>query len=109
MTQDQVVLLLLKAGLVAGVASLLGWIIAYGRLQPWWRDQIGITLVAKSSIVVGQLLFLALSLFLHLSRLDNRLIAWLYTVFTLAITPVMIWRTIVWVKASRNPPGKDSS
>jgi len=107
-TQDQLIIVLLKTGLVCGIASLLTWVVVYGRLAPWWRDQIGITLVAKSVIVIGQLLFLALSLFLHLSRLDNRLIAWLYTVFTLAITPVMIWRTVVWIRASRKPPGEDT-
>jgi len=104
MTQDQVMLLLLKAGIVAGIASVLTWIIVYGRLQPWWRDQIGLSLVTMKVIVTGQLCFLGLAVFLHLSRLDNRLIGWAYTVFTLAITPVMVWRTVVWIRASREPP-----
>lgn len=101
MTQDQLVLLLLKIGLVGGVLTLSLWILTYTRLQPWWHDSIGITLVAKSSIVVGQLVFLALALFFHLNRLDNRIISWAYTIFTLAISPVMIWRTVVWIRASR--------
>ena len=107
MTQDQILLLLLKFGLISGVASLLLWIIVYTRLQPWWHDQIGITLVAKSSIVIGQLIFLALALFFHLNRFDNRVVGWAYTIFTLAITPIMIWRTIVWIRASRRQAEND--
>jgi len=99
-------LLLLRIAIPAAITSLSTWIIVYGRLQPWWRDQIGITLVAKSVIVIAQLCFLGLAVFLHLSRLDNRLVGWAYTVFTLAITPVMVWRTVVWIRASREPPGR---
>lgn len=101
MTQDQVLLLLLKIGLISGIASLLLWILVYGRLQPWWRDHIGINLVALASISAGQLAFLGLALFFHLNRVDSLVVDWLYTIFTLAITPVMAWRTLVWIQASR--------
>ena len=105
MTQDQWVVLLLRVAIPAAAASLLGWVLVYGRLQPWWRDPIGVTLVVKSLIVVVQLTLLGLAVYLHLNRLDNRVIAWAYTLFTLAICPVMIWRTVVWVRASR-PRGR---
>lgn len=101
MTQDQILTLVLKIGLISGILSLVLWVVVYGRLEPWWKDQIGLTLVTKTLIVVGQLSFLGLALFFRLNRSDNRLIAWLYAIFTLAITPVMIWRTVVWIRASK--------
>lgn len=101
MTQDQLFLLLLKIAIPLAILSFLTWVAVYTRLQPWWRDHIGVNLVLNVVISVGQLSFLGLAVYFHLSRIDNRLIGWLYTIFTLAITPLMIWRSIVWIRESR--------
>lgn len=101
MTQDQVVELLLKIGIVSGFFSLVAWVAVYTLLAPWWHNPIGRTLVVKSLLIAALLVPFGLSLFFNLSRLDSRVTAWVDVTLIGAITPVMIWRTVVWLHESQ--------
>ena len=97
MTQPQVLLLLLKIGIPLAFASLIQWIVVYSVLERhWYRQAIGQTLVAKTLLVAGLLAFTGLSVFFSLNRETSEVIAWVETIFIYLITPVMIWRSVVW-------------
>lgn len=101
MSEDQWIVLLFKIVLISGILSIVTWIAVYTRLAKWWRNAIGRTLVAKSLLLAGLLIPSALSLFFHLNRLTSHLAAWADVTLIGAITPVMIWRTAVWLRESR--------
>lgn len=101
MSQDQLIALLLKIALISGFVSLVAWIAVYTRLARWWRNPLGRTLVVKSALIAGLFVPTTLSLFFNLNRLDSRIAAWADVVLIGAVAPVMIWRTVVWVKLAR--------
>lgn len=106
MSQDQWIILLLKVSCLSGFLSLTAWVVIYSFLAPWWRNPIGRTLVAKTALVALLLVPTALSLFLHFNRLTSHIAAWIDVGLIGLITPVMIWRSVVWVrlhKAGRLP------
>ena len=104
MTQDQVIILLFKIFLIAGACSIACWVAVYTHLQRWWADQIGITLVVKSLLLLGLLLISILSLFFHLSIRSSRVAGWGDLALIFLVTPVMLWRTWVWLRRSK--PGQ---
>lgn len=104
MSQLEVIRLLFKITLISGFLSISAWIVVYTRLQKWWHDEIGITLVAKSALIACLFVPSILALFFHLSAVTNELVGWIDVALIFAVTPVMIWRSVVWVKVSR--PGK---
>lgn len=108
MTQDQWLVLLLKVFCVTGFLSLVGWIAVYTALAPWWRNAIGRTLVAGTALVALLLVPTSLSLFFHFGRLHRLAVAWTDVVLIGLITPVMVWRSAVWIRlhrAGRLPAG----
>lgn len=86
----------LKISLICGLVSLIGWVVLYSVLAPWWRNPIGRTLVAKTVLVAALLVPSLLALFFpHI----NRVVAeWTDLVLISLITPVMIWRSAVWMR-----------
>jgi len=70
-------------------------------MAKWWTDEIGRTLVIKTLLVAGLLVPTAMSLFFDFNRLTSHIAAWADVVLILAITPVMIWRSAVWLKIGR--------
>lgn len=111
MTQDDLIILLLKIGLITGAVSLVGWVVVYSWLTKGaaWRNPIGQTLIAKTLLIAGLFVPQILSLFFNLNRLDSRISAWADVVLICAVTPVMIWRSAVWVRLSRRGAGKGAS
>lgn len=105
MSQYDWIILVVKIGTVSGFLSLAAWILIYGRLVRWHFDPIGRTLVAKTALLCGLLLVTALSLFLHFNRATSLIAGWVDAGLILAITPVMIWRSVVWVRVSRKRDG----
>ena len=97
MTQAAWLTLALKAGLVCGFASLTGWVALYSVLAPWWRNPVGRTLVAKTALFIPT----ALSLFFNLSRTDSLVAGWADAALIGLVTPVMLWRSAVWVRLHR--------
>lgn len=102
MTQDQVIILLLKIACIAGFLSLTAWIVIYTALAKWWTNVIGRTLVIKTALIALLLVPTTMSLFFHFNRLTSHIAAWTDVVLIGAITPVMIWRSVVWLKVHRN-------
>lgn len=103
MDQTQVIILCLKIGLIAGLVSIVTWVAVYHVLTKggWRRNPVGRTLVVKSLLIAGLFIPQILSLFFNLNRLDSRIAAWTDVALIGAVTPVMIWRTIVWFKLDR--------
>jgi len=104
--QDGLIILLLKIGCVSGFVSLVGWIGIYTWLAKWWRNPIGRTLVAKSLLLAALLVPTILSLFFHLSAATSERMAWVDVVLIGMIAPVMIWRSVVWIRVSKGKEGR---
>lgn len=99
---------LLRVILPADVLSLLVFVGVYTRLAPWWQSPMGITIVAKSTLLALALIPSILSLFLMFNRATSMAAAWVDVVLFGLIAPVMAWRTVAWVKASHDDHGKES-
>lgn len=108
MSQEQLIVLLLKIALIAGFTSIIGWVAVYTRLAKWWRNPIGRTLVIKSLLLAGLLVPTTLSLFFKLTRTGSLIAAWVDVVLIGGIAPVMCWRTAVWLREyRRGKPGPE--
>lgn len=108
MSQDQWVILLLKAGLVAGLVTLVAWVAVYSRLTRGgaWRNPIGLSLIIEALLIAGLFIPQILSLFFHLNRLDSYIAAWADVTLIGLVAPVMAWRTIVFLRMGRSPGRK---
>jgi len=102
MTQDSLIILLLKVGLIAGFASIGLWTAVYSALASWWESPVGRTLVIEAALIAGLFVPQILSLFFNLNRLDSRIAAWADVTLIGLVSPVMLWRTLVWVRLSRS-------
>lgn len=100
MSEEQWITLLLKVFLVSGFSSLVAWIGIYSWLAPWWRDPIGRTLVSKSALIAGLFVPGILSLFFHLGARGSLIAGWVDVGLVGLVTPVMIWRCVVWLRES---------
>ena len=114
MTQDQMILLLLKIILIADVVSIVAFVADYTRLAPWWRNPIGRTIVVKDILLVLVLIPSVLSLFFTFSRLSSHIAAWVDVVLLGSLAPVMLWRIVVWrrvqaAKADEPPAGGEAA
>lgn len=103
MSQDDAIILCLKIGLISGFATLVLWVGIYTWLTRGgaWRNPIGQTLIVKTLLIAALFIPQILSLFFHLNRLDSRIAAWTDVALIGLVTPVMCWRSIVWVRLSR--------
>jgi hypothetical protein len=103
MTQDDWILLLLKIGLIAGAVSLFAWVAVYSWLTRGgaWKNPIGQTLIVKTLLIAGLFVPQILSLFFRLNRFDSHIVAWTDVALIGLVSPVMIWRSWVWVRLSR--------
>ena len=103
MTQQDAIILCLKIGLIAGFASIALWMAVYSRLAAWWRNAIGRTLVIEAGLIAGLFMPQILSLFFSLNRFDSYLAAWADVALIGLVSPVMLWRTIVFVRMGPSP------
>lgn len=101
MTQADWLVLAFKVALIAGFVSLTAWIVLYSLLAAWWRNPVGRTLVAKTSLIAALFVPTSLSLFFNLSRLDSYITGWIDAALIGLVTPVMLWRCRVWVRLHR--------
>jgi hypothetical protein len=100
-TQAAWLVLTLKIALISGFVSLVGWIALYSALADWWQLPIGRTLVAKTALIAGLFVPSILSLFFHLSAHDSYIAGWVDVALIGLVTPVMLWRCLVWWKLHR--------
>jgi hypothetical protein len=95
-SQEQLIILCLRIVVGAGILSVLAFVVQYTRLAPWWRNEIGRTLVVKDILLILLLIPSLLSLFFRFSRLTSHVAAWTDIALIGALTPVMLWRIRVW-------------
>ena len=101
MTQADLIRLLLKIFLVTGFVTLAGWIALYSLLAPWWRNPIGRTLVAKTALIAGTFLVVTLGAFFPWFDKHPLITGWIDVALIGGVTPVMAWRSVVWVRLYR--------
>lgn len=103
MSQDQLILLCLKVGLIAGFISMVAWILLYSRLtrRAVWTDPIGQTLIIETLLLAGLFMPTALNLFFNLNRLDSHISAWVDVTLIGLVTPVMLWRCQIFFVIAR--------
>lgn len=106
LSQTQIIVLLLKIGLIAGLASIGLWTAAYSRLADWWSNPVGRTLVVEALLVAGLFVPQILSLFFNLNRLDSYIAAWADVALVGLVSPIMWWRTIVFLRMGPSPARK---
>jgi hypothetical protein len=87
-----------KIVLVSGFCSIVTWIAVYSRLAAWWRNPVGRALVTAKLLVAA---LFALSILGSVFHLTGLFIEWLTVVLIGAMTPVMLWRTAVWLHLNR--------
>lgn len=100
MTENNWIILLLKGGLVTGLVSLVAWVAVYTWLTRGGalRNPVGVTLILKSLLIAVLFAVQILSLFFHL---DGPAVHWLDVAFIWLVTPVMWWRTAVFMRIGR--------
>jgi hypothetical protein len=101
-TQADWLVLALKVALICGFASLAAWVAIYSALAPWWLNPIGRTLVAKTALIALLFIPTTLSLFFSLNRLSSLIVGWVDMGLIGLVTPVMLWRCVVWLKLHRS-------
>lgn len=104
----QLLILLLKIGLVSGFVSLVAWVAVYITLTRGGalRNPIGLTLILKSLLVAALFIPTALGLFFHLSVRDSHLVGWVDVILIGLVTPVMWWRSVVFMRIGPLPGRK---
>jgi hypothetical protein len=108
LTQDQWIVVCLKIVLISGFLSLIAWVAIYSMLADWVHNSIGRTLVAKTLLIAGLFVPTILSLFFRFSRFTSHVAGWIDVTLIGLVTPVMLWRTIVWLRISRSSRRGDS-
>ena len=98
MSQDELIILMLKIFCITGFLSLAGWVAQYSRYAAAWRNPIGRSLMAKTLLIAALLVPTTLSLFFSLNRFTSLVVGWVDVVLIGLITPVMWWRIGVWYR-----------
>lgn len=91
----------LRAVLISGFCSLVLWITVYTMLAAWWRNSIGRTLVIKTVLIALIFIPSILSSFFTFSPHGDLVAGWIDVGLIGLVTPVMLWRTVVWLKLYR--------
>lgn len=103
MTQLHLIVLLLKVFLIAGFVSLLAWVVVYTRLAKWWQNAVGRTLVIETLLLAGLFIPTLLGFFFDMNQY---VIGWLDVVLIGLVTPVMTWRSVVWIRMALPSRGR---
>lgn len=103
MNQVQLIILLLRIGLISGVAAITAWIAVYSRLAYWWRNSVGRTMVIEAVLVAVLFVPQLLSLF---SRIDPLVVEWTDVALIGLMTPAFAWRTVVFLRMGPSPERK---
>lgn len=102
MTQEQAIIPAFKVVEVSGLVTIAAFVTCYTRWAAWYRNAIGRTIVIKDLLLVIAFIPSVLSLFLNFSRLTSHIAAWSDIAMIGLISPVMIWRIVVFGRIHRN-------
>lgn len=105
MTQDQWLVLALKAVLIADLLSLAGFAGQYQRLTrgAWRRDPIGSSLMQETFALLGVVGLTTASVFFQFNRLDSRGAAWIQIGLLGWVAWVLGSRIVVFQRAKNGP------
>lgn len=95
-----VLIVLDKIFVLTSLGGCLSWIGEY-TWNSGWRNVIGRTLLAKTSLLAGLLALTAVSLFLPLDAPWRLALSWAGVILLGLIGPVMVWRLLVFRKVSK--------
>lgn len=111
MTPDHWQILAYKVVLIAAFVSLVSWVVIYTRLTHGaaWRNPVGRSLLVKTSLIAAVIIPSTLSVFLDLSRRSSVIVGWVDVALIGLVTPVMLWRSAVWIRLARAGDRKDGS
>lgn len=101
MTEQQLIVLLLKIGLIAGTLANVLWVAVYTRFAKWWRNALGRTLVIESILVAGLFVPQIITLFFPMTAQGTEDAAWVDVALVGVVTPVMLWRTVIWIRLDK--------
>ena len=104
-TQDSLVILLLRVGLLSGFTSIVAWTVVYTVLSKGrnWRSPIGRSFLRFALLIAALLVPFTLSLFVHLTRLNSRIVSWVDVVLIAAVSVEMAQRIIVFLRIGPAP------
>lgn len=91
-------MLAFKVAEVSGIVTISAFIACYSRWARWWANAIGRTIVIKDFLLIVAFIPSLLSLFLNFNRLTSHIAAWIDIAMIGLISPVMIWRVLVFRK-----------
>lgn len=108
MTQADLVLLLFRIGLCATTGAVIWFIAYYTKVAPWWRNEIGRTIVIKDLVLLVPLLLSIVSAFWGFNRYTSQIAGWITVVSFFGMAVVMVWRIAVWRRIHRGgkPPAE---
>lgn len=98
MTQEQLIIALFKADLIADIVAVVLFTVVYSLLAPWWRNPIGRTLVVMDILVGAAVCPSVLSLFWSFNRLTSLIAAWADVAVFGAIALVILARIPLWIR-----------
>jgi hypothetical protein len=93
----------IKVGLITGFISLVLWVQVYTKLTKGgaWRNPLGLTFIIKSLLLAALFMVVALSTFVNLGPRTSQIVGWVDAVLIGSVTPVMLWRTVVFLRLDR--------
>jgi hypothetical protein len=107
MSQDALLLLLVKITLIADIVSIAAFVGDYSRLARWWKNPVGRTIVIKDLFLLALIALTTLSVFFQFSRLTSRVAAWAQIGLLAAMAVTMAMRIVVFEKIHRRKGGDE--
>jgi hypothetical protein len=89
------------AGVVAAIVVLVVFVGQYTVYSPWWKDQIGRTLVALDIALLLALASTAASVLFGFRRSTSHYAAFVSGIELWLIAGVIMWRIVVWYRIYR--------
>ena len=90
----------LDGATIAATLAIFLFVLQYTLTSPWWRDQVGTTIVVKDLALLAILVPSCAVLIWH-SLLTVRQSAWISLIVLSLMTLVMLWRCVVWYRVSK--------
>lgn len=107
MNQDHVLLLLLRAVLIADMTALAAFVGEYTLRARWWENPVGRTIVIKDLMLAAAFTPSVLSLFFKFSAFTSRVAGWTDVGLFAGIAAAVTWRIVVFERIHREPPAGD--
>jgi hypothetical protein len=103
MLRDVLLETVLKVSLATGFVSLVLWVAVYTKLTNLaaWRHPLGLTFIIKSLLLAALFAVVGMSTFVNLGPRTSEIVGWVDVLLIGSVTPVMVWRTAVFIRFDR--------